>query len=52
MCTTRALQNVYDLARSRLREYLEGLAQEVLTVSITDKAAEARLILLLTRRGK
>ncbi|PWT99165.1 MAG: hypothetical protein C5B53_05720 [Candidatus Melainabacteria bacterium] len=52
MCTTRALQNVYDLAKSRLCEYLEWLAQEVLSVSISDKAAEARLILLLTRRDK
>lgn len=52
MCTTRALQNIYDLAKSRLCEYLEWLAQEVLTASITDKNAETRLILLLTRRGK
>ena len=52
MCTTRALQNVYDVAKSRLCQYLDWLSQEVLRASITDKAAEARLILLLTRRGK
>jgi hypothetical protein len=52
MCTTSALQGIYDLAKAALCEHLDRLAQEVLSASITDSAAEARLILLLTRRGK
>lgn len=52
MCTTSALQNIYDLAKAKLGEYLEWLAEQVLTASLQDNAAEARLILLLTRKGE
>jgi hypothetical protein len=52
MCTTSALQKIYDQAKSVLCQYLERLAHEVLTASFHDRAVEARLILLLTRRSK
>lgn len=52
MCTTSALQNLYDLAKARLCDYLEYLAQDIKEIKAPDGAAEARLILLLTKRVK
>jgi len=52
MCTTSALQRIYEQAKTRLGEHIDRLAQGVLTASFHDSTAEARLILLLTRKGK